>query len=88
MKHTRHEKLVKKFESPPAWGRGLKLEYLIGKGRIDPSPPAWGRGLKQVLTVLTRLGGKSPPAWGRGLKHNCITLFDAWECRPPRGGVD
>ena len=32
--------------SPPAWGRGLKLELLLLDSPDLLSPPAWGRGLK------------------------------------------
>ena len=35
-----------RIKSPLAWGRGLKLDILKGKGTLDESPLAWGRGLK------------------------------------------
>ena len=54
-------------QSPPAWGRGLKLQPLDERdaARVAPRVGAWieTASLDQVLADT-----RSPPAWGRGLK--------------------
>ncbi len=64
MKHRHLTEGNRSGESPPARGRGLKLEYYVLYQRDAGSPPARGRGLKRGdgVSIIRRSG--RPPRGG------------------------
>src|SRR5690606_11621114 len=61
--------------SPPARGRGSKLESAEAIAHGYPSPPARGRGSKHGPRVPLARRRLSPPARGRGSKQESLGSF-------------
>ena len=57
-------RMLKHIQSPPTWGRGLKLSTLEKMGNLGGSPPTWGRGLKQFVFKNKRADTRRPPRGG------------------------
>jgi len=68
LKQDAEQKLQEVAQSPPAWGRGLKLYELkrpAGGPGVAPRVGAWIETEVHTRRIVER---QSPPAWGRGLK--------------------
>ena len=74
--------------SPPARGRGLKLDCHIKSLLIDGVAPRAGAWIETPLSAFRAAVRMSPPARGRGLKRGVVGCLPHDARRPPRGGVD
>ena len=75
--------------SPPARGRGLKLERPAVAGGAQAVAPRAGAWIETTPGSTAGSTTTSPPARGRGLKQGIDRgLVILRTGRPPRGGVD
>ena len=74
-------------QSPPARGRGLKLNDagICIEIHVAPRAGAW---IETIFAFQKRCKRMSPPARGRGLKLHSANELRRVRGRPPRGGVD
>ena len=73
-------------ESPPTWGRGLKLHMRLVDFRPELSPPTWGRGLKPFLHRQLLPECTVAPHVGAWVETSCSAAGSTSPWSPPTWG--